>query len=203
MKTYYLVDFENMHEEALKLTEKAGEKDNLIIFFTSNSPKISLEALEGQKAKPEIIKIKSGKQSLDMCLVSYLGYLIKTDGKDSKYVIISKDSGFDNVISFWKERKITTVSRQEKQIKAIASEKSKSSKTGVKPSSDKRTELSNNITKKLNEVSPKIDNKTVGEITSLTVKNIGEGKQAVYLKLIQKYGQKKGLQYYNAIKKEI
>ncbi len=217
MKTYYLVDFENLHEEALKITKKATEKDSLIIFFTSNTPKISLEALENQKAKPEIIKCNSGKQSLDLCLVSYLGYQIKSDGKNSKYVIVSDDSGFDNVISFWKDRKITTVSRQAKateeagkkseiskdKSKNSPSKKAESSKDKNKNSQNKKTELNNSITKILNEALPQTDNKTKGEIVSLAVKNAEAGKQNVYRKMIQKYGQKKGLDYYNAIKKAL
>ena len=203
MKTYYLIDFENLHEDALKITKKANKEDSLIIFYTSNSPKISLDAFEGQKAKNEVIKVKAGKQSLDMCLVSYLGYLIKSDGKNCNYVIISDDCGFDNVVSFWKERKITTVSRQEKPIEAKTAVKPDIPKNKSKISAADKTELSNRITKTLNEANPKIDNKTVGEISSLAVKSMGEGKQAIYLKLIQKYGQKKGLQYYNSIKKAI
>ena len=67
MKTYYLIDFENLHEDALKITKKANKEDSLIIFYTSNSPKISLDAFEGQKTKNEVIKIKAGKNISQDC----------------------------------------------------------------------------------------------------------------------------------------
>ena len=53
------------------------------------------------------LKIPVRKQSVDMHLVSYLGYLIgKNKGKDCRYIIISRDNDYDNIIQFWKKNKI-------------------------------------------------------------------------------------------------
>lgn len=48
--------------------------------------------------------IKAGKQSLDMQLVSFLGYLIgKEADEENRYFIISRDSDFVNTVSFWQD----------------------------------------------------------------------------------------------------
>ena len=53
------------------------------------------------------LKVPVRKQSVDMHLVSYLGYLIgKNKNKECRYVIISRDNDYDNVIKFWKNNKI-------------------------------------------------------------------------------------------------
>lgn len=107
METFYLIDFENVHDEGLK--NKTLEKNNHIhIFYTENAPKISLDYAEG--ITPH--KVPAGKQSLDMHLVSYLGYLLCNKGKQCSYVIISKDSDYDNIIKFWKEVGYQNISRQ-------------------------------------------------------------------------------------------
>ena len=53
-----------------------------------------------------------------MHLGSYLGYLIGKEcaGQDEecKIVVISKDTGFDHIIEFWKTEKDVKVSRNEK-----------------------------------------------------------------------------------------
>ena len=53
-----------------------------------------------------------------MHLGSYLGYLIGKEctGQDEecKIVVISKDTGFDHIIEFWKAEKNVKISRNEK-----------------------------------------------------------------------------------------
>ena len=198
MKTYYLVDYENLHEKALNLTQKATATDEILLFYTSNSPKIDLKYLKNQKAKIEYFEVKSGKQSLDMCLCSYLGYLIKSFGNKSKYVIISGDTGYDNVIHFWKTQNTTGVSRQE------VSEKKKETTTNANNNSENdKTVLNNKIAKKLKGNG--LSGNTIGDISSLVVKHYNEKnrKQVIYLAIIKEYGQKDGLKYYNLIKKEL
>ena len=63
-------------------------------------------------------KVPTGNQSADMHLGSYMGYLIGKEctGQDEecKIVVISKDTGFDHIIEFWKTKKDVKVSRNEK-----------------------------------------------------------------------------------------
>ena len=71
-----------------------------------------------EKSKLITHKVPTGNQSADMHLGSYLGYLIGKEctGQDEecKIVVISKDTGFDHIIEFWKTEKDVKVSRNEK-----------------------------------------------------------------------------------------
>ena len=204
MKTFYLVDFENLHEASLNITNKATANDEVLLFYTSNSPKIDLDYLEKHKCFFSYYGVKAGKQSLDMCLSSYLGYLIKSYGNKNKYVIVSADTDYDNVIAFWKNRNITKIARQSPKAdnnKTASSTKTAVNKKEAKPSANEKTDLNNRITRILNSNGVKADVR--GEITSLVIKNYGKGKNPVYLSIIQKYGQKDGRKYYNLIKKEL
>lgn len=104
METYYLVDFENVHNEGMEHIDQLAKTDHVHIFYTENATNISLDIAFSIGVEMEAHKVPVRKQSLDMHLVSYLGYLIgKNQGKDCTYVIISKDTDYDNIIKFWKE----------------------------------------------------------------------------------------------------
>ena len=91
----YLIDFENVHEEGFSALGRLGDKDAVYCFFTRNVAKISMSALAGiQSGQLHFIEAESGKQSLDLVLVSYLGYLIGTRPQELYYDIISNDNGF-------------------------------------------------------------------------------------------------------------
>ena len=87
--------------------------EHIIIFFTQNARKIDMAEIANHgTAELKMIEIPAGKQSADIHIGSYLGYLA---GK-SKYniVIISNDTDFDNVIKFWKKGLGISVSRKKK-----------------------------------------------------------------------------------------
>lgn len=204
MKTYYLVDFENMHEDSLSITQKATSNDEIILFYTSNSPKINLDYLEKHSCVFKYYSVKAGNQSLDMCLSSYLGYLIKSYGNKNKYVIVSADTDYDSVISFWKSHNITNASRKfstKGDNKTAVKKDTSKKKNEKKPPSDITTELNNRIAKLLS--SKGVDATVRGSITSIVAKNYKRGKKDVYLGIIQKFGQNDGLKYYRFIKKEL
>ena len=50
------------------------------------------------------VEAESGKQSLDLVLVSYLGYLIGSKPQELQFEIISNDNGFQKVADFWNNR---------------------------------------------------------------------------------------------------
>ena len=64
----------------------------------------------------DMIEVPAGKQSADMHIGSYLGYLAGKNGNNCNVVIVSKDTDFDNVIKFWKQKTGIEASRTE-QIK--------------------------------------------------------------------------------------
>lgn len=62
--------------------------------------------------KYELIKVPAGSQSLDMHLISFVGYAIGLGGEKYNYIVISKDKDYDNVISFWKSKCRISIKRQ-------------------------------------------------------------------------------------------
>ena len=86
-----------------------------------------------------------------MHLGSYLGYLIGKEcaGQDEecKIVVISKDTGFDHIIEFWKTEKDVKVSRNEKiSGKQVHTRKQVKKQTGKENSwmNNLKNSLSNN-----------------------------------------------------------
>ena len=101
----YLIDFENVHEEGFQLIGRLGDKDAVYCFFTRNVAKISMSALAGIRGgQIHFVEAESGKQSLDLALVSYLGYLIGIKPQELYYDIISNDNGFQKAADFWNKR---------------------------------------------------------------------------------------------------
>lgn len=114
IETYYLIDFENVNDAGLACQNQLGSHDHIHIFSTKNAPKISIESLENfNNIDFNSHIVPAGKQSLDMHLIAYLGYLIgKNSTKKCKYIIISKDNDYDNVISFFKGFTSSIITRQ-------------------------------------------------------------------------------------------
>lgn len=114
METFYLVDFENVHNEGLENIDSLSEADHVHIFSTENALNIRMDIVfsKGIDIQGHIVPVR--KQSLDMHLVSYLGYLLGNHGKQCAYVIISKDTDYDNIIKFWKEEGYPNISRKQK-----------------------------------------------------------------------------------------
>lgn len=115
METYYLVDFENVHDQGIENIGLIKKDEYVYLFYTPNAEKmkIGLAFPSGNKNVVPMF-VAAGDQSLDKHLVSYLGYLLATKGKDKKYIIITGDNGYDNVIKFWKERGYANISKSPK-----------------------------------------------------------------------------------------
>ncbi len=113
METFYLIDFENVHNEGLKNIDSLTETEHVYIFSTENAINIRMD-IAFSKGIEEVHIVPVRKQSLDMHLVSYLGYLLGIHGKECTYVIVSKDTDFDNIIKFWKEKGYPNISRKQK-----------------------------------------------------------------------------------------
>lgn len=217
IETYYLIDFENVKEDNL-LGAKLGEFDQVHIFSTENVPKISIRLLSvfnATKVFSHVVAV--GKQSLDMHLVSYLGYLLgKNENEKARYIIISQDTDYDNVITFWKSRTGFDIKRQSsmgakgnKSVpKALLAKTvntvNNAGKSSVKAkASQKKVQLNNEIQKKLSQAG--FDKEIIGYVASLCIKQFSEknAKQNIYRDIVAKYGQKQGLEIYNKIKQNI
>lgn len=200
VETYYLVDFENVQEDGLSGSENLGSHDHVHLFSTKNVPKISIETLTRlNSADLSSHAIPAGKQSLDMHLVSFLGYLIGINiNNKCRYVIVSKDTNYDNIIAFWKNQKITDITRQN----TIADDL----QTKAQPTTAKTSETTN-INNEIQKILSKADfnNDIISYVASLISKHHNEqnAKQTIYRAIVAKYGQNQGLNIYNHIKKNI
>ncbi len=115
METFYLIDFENVHNEGLENINALTKNDHVHIFYTDNALNISLDIVLMQGIDMQGHKVPVRKQSLDMHLVSYLGYLLGINkGKECTYVIISKDTDYDNIIKFWQGEGHRKICRKKK-----------------------------------------------------------------------------------------
>ena len=103
MKTFYLIDFENVHNDGIANIESMTKEEHVHIFSTQNATNIRQDIfwLNGD-IKSHLVPVR--KQSLDMHLVSYLGYLLGVYGKECSYVIISKDKDYDNIVKLERGR---------------------------------------------------------------------------------------------------
>ena len=134
IKTYYLIDYENVGSEGFKGCEKLRETDIIHLFYTDNSRKIDLDIINDHgESKLVTHKVPTGNQSADMHLGSYLGYLIGKEctGQDEecKIVVISKDTGFDHIIEFWKA---------EENVKNLKSSRPNNQRIRIQKSQNKR-----------------------------------------------------------------
>ena len=114
MDTFYLVDYENVGSSGLTKCNSLEKTDYLHIFYTENQKKIDLDIIDNHgKAEFETHKVPTKSQSVDMHIVSYMGYLLgKFEGKEVKIVIVSKDKDYDNLIKFWSDK--ADLSRKQK-----------------------------------------------------------------------------------------
>ncbi len=176
METYYLVDFENVHEGGLDCqNNQLGSHDHIHIFYTKNASKISFKSLEPLKNKTSEHEVPPGNQSLDMHLSAYLGYLIgKNSSQECKYIIISKDKGYDNVISFLKKytHPTPTIVRRSKIIttskKTAVTTKTASGKTSPSKKTQLNTEIQRNIS------ASGYDKTVINKVASIVSKHYSE-----------------------------
>lgn len=81
------------------------KEDHILIFFTQNAKKLDMRDIADHgEAAVKMIEIPAGKQSADIHIGSFLGYLAgKNMGRDCRIVVISQDTDFDNVLQFWEK----------------------------------------------------------------------------------------------------
>ena len=198
---HYLIDYENVHEDGLKQLN-AQDGDTIYLFYTKNAAKIGLDALSEISARICVIRVAAGKQSLDMHLISYLGYLLSKYGREDEYVVVSNDTDFDAVIDHWsREHGYTHISKLKTNEVKKAEKKEPVRETPAQKAEYGSREEKLKALLAETGASPE----TTAAVLSVFEKYAEDDnpKQQIYRALIKKYGQKKGLLYYNALKKEI
>lgn len=216
-KKFYLVDTENVGSVWVDLLPTLGKQDHLLLFYTVNSSGISYEdllRLVGQEQKYEMIQCFTGRNGLDFQLVSYLGYLIKSNGK-AEYVIISNDNGYDAVVRFWEARDIA-VSRVRGSVlrRSLTQNNEEDGKLPeaeeeVQPAAASEVQKKTATRKNRKKNTPDVDlsiwlpEETKGEtdrmIEVFQQENRGEVHK-IYLGFVKRFGQEKGVAFYRALK---
>lgn len=188
VETYYLIDFENVNEDGLSGANTLGSNDYVHLFYTENCKKISLDVLNMNKLSSFAYhKVPTKKQSLDMHLVSYLGYLIGIHReKKCKYIIISKDTDYDNIITFWKESENASITRQAQISMPQTKTKTTTSKSTINTSNVK-CDLNHAIQKAISKAG--YDQMTINNVASIVVSYYGNAKtlNSIHNELRTKY----------------
>ena len=113
-ETYYLIDFENVGLKGLEGAEKLSVQDHVHLFSTRNAPKINTATLATFNGKNLVVhEVPAKSQSVDMHLVSYLGYLLGKHDPGPAIVILSNDTDYDDIVQFWKTELNVTVVRRD------------------------------------------------------------------------------------------
>ncbi len=181
----YLIDFENVGSDGLDGVSELTEEDKVIIFYSINSNRISIEthqAICSSHADFEYFRISSGgKNALDFQLSTYLGYLISANNND-KYYIISKDTGYQHILKFWKNK------TEELGINASVI-------CMCAISHDDKTDIIVNIQDSIQD-----ENITSDSIAkTLTTMSVISNKLAFKNYLAKKFGKEQGIRIYNDI----
>lgn len=136
MSAYYFVDFENVHNDGVCGSIPA---DSVFYIFSSEDCIHVTKKMQINPAEVHFYKVQTGsKNALDFQLTGMLGYVIKqTEGiSGTNYIIVSKDTGYDAVVSFWKKQNILV-----KRIPALNPLKKESDDTLLNTLSSSRNEL--------------------------------------------------------------
>lgn len=218
MDKYFLIDYENVGGDGLLGCKQLKITDRIIIFFTKNAKKLDMtDIADHGEARLEMMEIPSGKQSVDIHIGSYIGYLAGLyKGKECSVQVVSKDKDFDNVIAFWNLKSKLKVSRKLNIEGKQAEPKRTASKAKTEPTEPAaKTEAADekaNAHKTVNEAEIKqnlakggFGDDIAAYILRVVNKHLNEknGKQLTYRAIISKYGQEKGLGIYNRVKKSI
>lgn len=195
----YLIDFENVNTPECLDLPSLSDQDEIHVFYTEHCPKISLDTLNGVRARFYVHKVPSGSQEVDMHISGRLGYFICRYGNTKDYYIISNDKGYTHSAEDWKKEEDVNVcvrpyigcgpQKKEEPVAAIPQ----------KTQSSVKTELNNRI---LAEFTPKYSSVTAGRIASMVIRNYGKknSKQLIYRALLKEMKKETGCMIYNDLK---
>jgi hypothetical protein len=174
MKRIFLVDFENVHTAGLKGIKTLTENDDVILFYSDKDEDAIAFIIELRDDIQYAKIVKNGQNALDFQLSSYLGFIIhkavcENTLADTHFIIISKDSGYDCVISFWKKTPFV------KHLKISPNiTRTENIQTALMPTEPKADIATKSITlhqQKINEIMKKV--KTLNDFHSALVKEFG------------------------------
>lgn len=190
MSRLYFIDSENVGDSWISLLDTVAAEDEILVFYTGKSPHMNYKSvilLKQSTKKVSFIECCEGCNALDFQLCTDLGYRVR-EAADREFVIVTNDTGFDAVVNYWSQRKISVKRIQGKDC----------GKESVLPSATaeplpKAAEAAPVPARKGN---PEMDDRAK-EILYVVGK---ENLQMLHESLQQLYGPKKGKAYYDAFK---
>lgn len=215
--TYYLVDLENTGEAWARAVQDASPGDMIYLFYSRNYMRVHMDSIGpyldrgvGLRCK----KCSTGKDGLDFQLSSELGALAARN-ESAGFVILSRDTGYDVLISYWAPYGIKITRRPPPVPEAKPAKKAAKKKAQAKPPEPALVLPAGCITKtqcrkayreKLRLVMDGLEfteadvNKLVGIcVMAVEVKPVRRLLTA-YNACARTYGQKSGTLIYNAAK---
>ena len=111
---FFLIDYENVHENGLDGYEKLTSEDTVIIFCSASASNLNgliLADLQRRGIQFQIKNSQTGtKNAMDFQLATEVGRLIGQNHDGHKCIIISNDQGFQAIKQYWKaERVLVTI----------------------------------------------------------------------------------------------
>lgn len=175
IETYYLIDYESVGRTGLSGCDKLSKTDHIHVFYTKNAMGTDWN-IYNNHGEAELVahEVPAGDESLDMHLISYLGYIIGINKeKNCRCVIVSNDKDYDNVIKFWKNKtKVEGFRRptvkQTAQAKQPTTTKASPSKTSAKTNKADKTRLNQEVQQALSKAN-QYDSKEINNIAQIVV----------------------------------
>lgn len=216
----YLVDTENVQFHWLDLLDKCSSKDKIIIYCTKKTGAVKysiVQKLVSFKGKIEFSECNCGSpNALDFQLVAELGFMAGKKPKED-YIIVSNDRGFDVVIQHFNRigykfcrKNVATCGEVEQNtvpsssiidIRTPSGKKITETKEDVE--AKRYAECKEEYIRLLNFAGfNKLEDRT--DISEIVFKSMTLPEKNrlmdVYQNLVKRYGQRKGLDYYNRAK---
>ena len=179
---YVLIDYENVQPAALSVLEK--EHFKVIVFVGASQTKVAFDiAAQLQRLGPSASYVKisgNGPNALDFHIAYYIGQLAAAE-PDAFFHIISKDTGFDPLITHLKSKKIFAC--RSKDIGDMPIVKAANSKSPA----EKIAVIVANL-KQRGAAKPRTVKTLSSTVSSLFQKELSEDELASLLKLLEKQG---------------
>ncbi len=109
MNKTYLIDSENVGDCWIQLLGTVAPEDDILVFYTQKSPHMSYKnviLLKESAREPSFIECCEGNNALDFQLCTELGFRICEDAARD-YIIVSNDNGFEAMVKYWRQRKVS------------------------------------------------------------------------------------------------
>ena len=116
-KHYILIDYENVQTKSLSVLQGApNQAFRIMVFVGANQSKLPVElvsSMQGFGDKAQYVLITgSGRNALDFHIAYYLGALTERD-PNGIFHVISKDTGYDQLIRHLKGKKINAARQKD------------------------------------------------------------------------------------------